>query len=89
MATNTSPWDDSEALPAPATATIRQPRAKRWLVLLLLLGSGVVAGGYLGVQCWVYSLHHGSPNDARVKGTLSTMSSQVPGRLLSVAVQEA
>lgn len=67
---------------------MRQPRGKRWFVLLLLLGCGMVAGGYLGVQWWVYSLHYVSTDDARVKGTLITMSSQVPGRLRSVAVQE-
>jgi multidrug resistance efflux pump len=48
----------------------------------------VAAGGYYGVQWWLYARRHVSTDDARVKGTLITISSQVAGRLVSVAVQE-
>ena len=37
---------------------------------------------------WLYSLSHVSTDDARVKGTLITVSSQVPGRLVTVTIEE-
>ncbi|MGQ4810107.1 Colistin resistance protein EmrA [Candidatus Entotheonellaceae bacterium PAL068K] len=79
---------DHEALEAPdAVSGEPQPKTKRWFIVLPLGLLGVVVGGYVGVQWWLYSLHHVSSDDARVKGTLITVSSQVPGRLLSVAVE--
>jgi membrane fusion protein (multidrug efflux system) len=63
-------------------------RSKRWRVLLPLIVIGLGVGGYFGVQWWLYALRHVSTDDARIKGTLITVSSQVPGRLVTVAVEE-
>ena len=37
---------------------------------------------------WFYALHHVYTDDARVKGTLITISSEVAGRLVILAVEE-
>jgi membrane fusion protein (multidrug efflux system) len=81
--------DDRDTLgpPDPAPAG-RRPASKRWGIWLPLIGLGVIVGGYFGLQWWLYSLRHVSTDDARVKGTLITVSSQVPGRLLTVAVED-
>ena len=39
------------------------------------------------MQWWLYTLSHVSTDDARVKGTLITVSAEVPGRLLSVPIE--
>jgi membrane fusion protein (multidrug efflux system) len=89
MATDATPLQKSAALDtADAAPAIPRSRAKRWLIGLPLLLLVVAAGGYFGVQWWLYSRSHVSTDDARVKGTLITVSSQVPGRLLTIAVQE-
>lgn len=63
-------------------------RAKRWFILLpiLLLGLGVC--GYFGVQWWLYRAQHVYTDDARVKGTLITVSAEVAGRLVKLTVEE-
>jgi membrane fusion protein (multidrug efflux system) len=48
----------------------------------------VLVGGYVVVDWWLYSLSHVSTDDARVKGTLITVSSRVSGRLLEVGVED-
>ena len=53
---------------------------------LLVLTLGL--GGYFGVQWWLYALQHVCTDDARVKGTLITISSEVAGRLVTLAVEE-
>jgi membrane fusion protein (multidrug efflux system) len=89
MAANTSPVDKNNALEAAdAPPMVSRSRSKRWPLLLLLIVLATGAGGYFGAQWWLYSMHHVSTDDARVKGTLITVSSQVPGRLLVVAVKE-
>ena len=60
--------------------TLRRPRAARWFILIPLLILTLGLGGYFGVQWWLYSLHHVYTDDARVKGTLITISSEVAGR---------
>ena len=62
-------------------------RGSRWRIFVPLLVLGLAAGGYLGVQWWLYTLNHVSTDDARVKGTLVTVSAEVPGRLLSVPIK--
>ena len=80
--------DEHEALETPeATPVLPPAMSKRWVILLPLIVLAVAVGGYFGVRWWLYSLSHISTDDARVKGTLITVSSQVPGRLLSVAVE--
>ena len=88
MTENRSPVDTPDTLEAPATPAIRAPGARRWRLWLPLIVLGIGVGGYFGGQWWLYSLHHVSTDDARVKGTLITVSSQVPGRLVTVAVAE-
>ena len=62
-------------------------RGSRWRIFAPLLVLGLAVGGYYGVQWWLYTLHHVSTDDARVKGTLITVSAEVPGRLLSVPIK--
>ena len=65
------------------------PRSsKRWMILAPLIALVVIAGGYFGVNWWIYALNHVSTDDARVKGTLITVSSRVSGRLIGVPVEE-
>lgn len=68
--------------------TVQASRAKRWGLVLPLIIIVVAVGGYVGVRWWIYALHHVSTDDARVKGTLITVSSQVAGRLLSVPIED-
>ena len=68
--------------------TLRRPRAMRWFMLISLLILTLGFGGYFGVQWWLYALHHVYTDDARVKGTLITISSEVAGRLVILAVEE-
>ncbi len=65
-----------------------QPGSRRWMWYLPLIVVVVAVGGYFGVQWWLYSMRHVSTDDARVKGTLITVSSQVAGRLLQVPVED-
>ena len=58
-------------------------RGSRWRIFAPLLVLGLAVGGYFGVQWWLYTLNHVSTDDARVKGTLITVSAEVEGRLLS------
>ena len=69
-------------------ATLRRPRTTRWFILIFLLVLTLGLGGYFGVQWWLYALHHVYTDDARVKGTLITISSEVAGRLVILAVEE-
>ena len=62
-------------------------RGRRWRIVAPLVVLGLVAGGYFGSQWWLYTLRHVSTDDARVKGTLITVSAEVPGRLLSVPIK--
>ena len=62
-------------------------RGSRWRIFIPLLVLGLAVGGYFGVQWWLYTLSHVSTDDARVKGTLITVSAEVPGRLLSVPIE--
>jgi membrane fusion protein (multidrug efflux system) len=81
--------DDRDILEGARGVPTRPRRyAKRWLLLGPLVVVLVLVGGYIGVRWWQYAMTHVSTDDARVKGTLITVSSKVPGRLLSVVVEE-
>jgi membrane fusion protein (multidrug efflux system) len=81
--------DEHEALGTPDVTPVgRQSTSKRWFVLLPLMVLAVGVGGFFGVRWWLYSLSHVATDDARVKGTLITISSQVPGRLLAMPVEQ-
>ena len=62
-------------------------RGRRWRIYAPLIVLGLAAAGYFGGQWWVYTMQHVSTDDARVKGTLITVSAEVPGRLLSVPIK--
>ena len=62
-------------------------RGPRWRLFVPLVVLGIAAGGYFGGQWWLYTLRHVSTDDARVKGTLITVSAEVPGRLLSAPIK--
>lgn len=62
-------------------------RGPRWRIFVPLVVLGIAAAGYFGGQWWLYTLRHVSTDDARVKGTLITVSAEVPGRLLSVPIK--
>jgi membrane fusion protein (multidrug efflux system) len=80
---------EHETQDTPAPMPAEQPSITRRLgVVLPLIAIVVVVGGYFGVQWWIYALHHVSTDDARVKGTLITVSSQVAGRLLRVTIED-
>ena len=63
-------------------------RSKRWLFFLPLTILVFAAMGYFGLDWWLYSLSHVSTDDARVKGTLITVSPRVAGRLTSVLIEQ-
>ncbi len=78
---------------APANDELDHPdlepsKSKKWIFLAPLIILAVVAGGYLGIDWWLYSLSHVSTDDARVKGALITVSSRVSGRLIEVEVED-
>lgn len=89
MATENRSIDERTTLEGSrAGVRLRQPGTKRWLIVVPLLIVTIGVGGYVGVQWWLYSLHHVYTDDARVKGTLITISSEVAGRLVTLAVEE-
>jgi multidrug resistance efflux pump len=88
MATNNDALDDRGDLDNPGRRAALQPeKSKRWLILTPLIILVVLITGYFGVDWWLYSLSHVSTDDARVKGTLITVSSRVAGRLTTMAVE--
>ena len=62
-------------------------RGGKWRIYAPLIVLGLAAGGYFGGQWWLYTMRHVSTDDARVKGTLITVSAEVAGRLLSVPIK--
>ncbi|MEE8289960.1 MAG: biotin/lipoyl-binding protein, partial [Candidatus Tectomicrobia bacterium] len=63
-------------------------RSKRWFILAPFITLMLSLGGYFGVDWWLYALSHVSTDDARIKGTLITVSTRVPGRLVSMVVEQ-
>ena len=89
MATDNRSIDEHATLAeSRAQVALQQPRTKRWFILVPLLVLTIGLGCYFGVQWWLYSLHHVYTDDARVKGTLITISAEVAGRLVTLAVEE-
>jgi membrane fusion protein (multidrug efflux system) len=89
MATEKTHVDERDALDETHDVrTLQHGKTKRWLLFGPLLALVVLVGGYVGVTWWRYAVTHVSTDDARVKGTLITVSSKVPGRLLSMVVEE-
>ena len=88
MAIENRSVDERATLPETrSSVTPRRSRATRWFILIPLLVLTLGLGGYFGVQWWLYALHHVYTDDARVKGTLITISSEVAGRLVTLAVE--
>ena len=87
MATEKTSLEESKTL-GDARAVVTSPKVRRWHFLLPVIVLLVLAGGYFGVQWWLYTLHHVSTDDARVKGTLITVSTEVAGRLVHIPIEE-
>lgn len=87
MATEKTSLEESKTL-GDARAVVTSPKVRCWHVLLPAIVLLVLAGGYFGVQWWLYTLHHVSTDDARVKGTLITISTEVAGRLVRILIEE-
>jgi membrane fusion protein (multidrug efflux system) len=88
MATDNDALDGRGDLDTPGKRAALQPeKSKRWLILTPVIILAVLIAGYFGVDWWLYSLSHVSTDDARVKGTLITVSSRVAGRLTTMAVE--
>jgi membrane fusion protein (multidrug efflux system) len=60
----------------------------RLLIPLLFLAIGVVIGGKYGIEYWVYTMTHVYTDDARIKGTLVSISPEVSGVVRQVHVDE-
>ena len=60
----------------------------RLLIPILFLAVGVVIGGKYGVEYWIYTMTHVYTDDARVKGTMVSISPEVSGLVRNVHVDE-
>lgn len=60
----------------------------RLLIPILFLAIGVVIGGKYGVEYWIYTMTHVYTDDARIKGTLVSISPEVSGVVRRVHVDE-
>jgi membrane fusion protein (multidrug efflux system) len=60
----------------------------RLLIPILFLAVGVVIGAKYGVEYWIYTMTHVYTDDARVKGTMVSLSSEVSGLVRQVHVDE-
>jgi membrane fusion protein (multidrug efflux system) len=60
----------------------------RLLIPILFLAVGVVIGAKYGVEYWLYTMTHVYTDDARVKGTMVSMSPEVSGLVRKVHVDE-
>ena len=69
-------------------AVLASRKSKKWMFLAPLIILVVIAGGYFSIDWWLYALRHVSTDDARVKGTLITVSSRVSGNLMAVRVED-
>jgi membrane fusion protein, multidrug efflux system len=60
----------------------------RLLIPILFLAIGVVIGAKYGVEYWIYTMTHVYTDDARVKGTMVSVSPEVSGLVRKVHVDE-
>jgi membrane fusion protein (multidrug efflux system) len=60
----------------------------RLLIPILFFAVGVVIGGKYGVEYWVYTMTHVYTDDARIKGTMVSISPEVSGVVDIVHVDE-
>ncbi|MBI3327941.1 MAG: HlyD family secretion protein, partial [Nitrospinae bacterium] len=60
----------------------------RMLIPLLVLAAGVIYGGKFGVEYWLYTMTHVYTDDARIKGTMVSISPEVSGLVRKVHVDE-
>jgi membrane fusion protein (multidrug efflux system) len=60
----------------------------RLLIPILCLAVGVVIGAKYGVEYWFYTMSHVYTDDARVKGTMVSLSPEVSGLVRKVHVDE-
>ncbi len=60
----------------------------RLLIPILFLAVGVVIGAKYGVEYWIYTMTHVYTDDARVKGTMVSLSPEVSGLVNKVHVDE-
>jgi membrane fusion protein, multidrug efflux system len=60
----------------------------RLLIPILFLAVGVIIGGKYGVEYWLYTMTHVYTDDARVKGTMVSISPEVSGVVRQVHVDE-
>jgi len=60
----------------------------RLLIPILFLAVGVVIGGKYGVEYWLYTMTHVYTDDARIKGTMVSISPEVSGVVRHVHVDE-
>jgi membrane fusion protein (multidrug efflux system) len=60
----------------------------RLLIPILFLAVGVVIGAKYGVEYWIYTMTHVYTDDARVKGTMVSVSPEVSGLVRKVHVDE-
>ncbi|HSF29587.1 MAG TPA: HlyD family secretion protein [Candidatus Tectomicrobia bacterium] len=60
----------------------------RLLIPILFLAVGVVIGAKYGVEYWIYTMTHVYTDDARVKGTMVSLSPEVSGLVSKVHVDE-
>jgi membrane fusion protein, multidrug efflux system len=60
----------------------------RLLIPILFLAVGVVIGGKYGVEYWIYTMTHVYTDDARIKGTMVSISPEISGVVRHVHVDE-
>lgn len=60
----------------------------RLLIPILFLAVGVVIGAKYGIEYWLYTMTHVYTDDARVKGTMVSVSPEVSGLVRKVHVDE-
>jgi membrane fusion protein (multidrug efflux system) len=60
----------------------------RLLIPILFLAVGVIIGGKYGVEYWIYTMTHVYTDDARIKGTMVSISPEISGVVRHVHVDE-
>lgn len=70
------------------TLTPTPPASRNRKVMLGVLVAAIVVGGYFGFSWIQFRRTHVSTDDARVKGTMVTISSRVPGKVQKITVDE-